>query len=155
MITDVKCQAQYLTHSKRATVGVTVIAAVVVGLAPNCTRGRGLRATPGALQPASHPGQPRSDSTLSTHQGASSFLPAEPPPPSASRRSFPSCDSRPAPGPFPRTPPFRPARRGHTLRLPFSCSRCHGSPASTWCWPPYPTTTQTHSVTPSNTAGPS
>lgn len=129
MITDVKCQAQYLTHSKRATVGVTVIAAVVVGLAPNCTRGRGLRATPGALQPASHPGPPRSDSPLSTHQGASSFLPAEPPPPSASRRSFPSCDSRPAPGPFPRTPPFRPARRvtrsgyhflalGTTVRLP-------------------------------------
>lgn len=37
--------------------------------------------------------------------------------------------------PFPRKLQFRPARRVTRSELPFSCSQCHGSPASTWCPP--------------------
>lgn len=37
--------------------------------------------------------------------------------------------------PLPRKLQFLPALRVTRSELPFSCSRCHGSPASTWCPP--------------------
>ncbi|KAL0604806.1 Zinc finger matrin-type protein 1 [Plecturocebus cupreus] len=46
---------------------------------------------------------------------------------------------RSAPGPFPVHLNFAPPTEVTRSKLPFSCSRCHGSPASTWCRPPRPT----------------
>lgn len=55
-------------------------------------------------------------------------------PPSHSSQQDPLTITRSASTrPFPRKLQFRPACRVTRSELPFSCSRCHGSPASTWC----------------------
>lgn len=46
--------------------------------------------------------------------------------------------SRQAPSRCASIPPPAGVTRGNGKKLPSSCSRCHGSPASTWCRPPCP-----------------
>lgn len=132
---------------------VAVITIVVVSLAHSCTPAVG--EVPELLQrlpTGFRPGTPLSGSPYSTHQAASfSFLQRNHHPRRFIGGAFPKCAPRRAP--FPRTPTFRPAREVTRSDLPFSCSPCLGSSASTWCQPPYLASPQTHSATPSNTAG--
>lgn len=78
-------------------------------------------------QPASGRGRARSGSPFSNPQAASAFLLRNHSPPRAQRRA-----------PSPQCLYCAPLAEVTRSELPFSCSRCHDSPASTWCRPPTP-----------------
>lgn len=113
-------------------------------------RGGGPRAAPAALPPASGPGRPR----------VTLFSPPtkQPPPPSSCGithlagligRPFPKC--APCWTPSPESPHSAPPVEITRYELPFSCSRCHGSSASTWCRPPHLASPQDYWATPPDT----
>lgn len=149
-----KRSAQSLTPRKRAKVVVAGATLAAVSPAHSCALAVGevpelLQRPPTGIRP----GAPLSGSPYSTHQAASfSFLRRNHHPRRFIGGPFPKRAPRRAP--FPRTPTFRPAREVTRSDLPFSCSPCLGSSASTWCQPPYLASPQTHSATPSNTAAP-
>lgn len=135
----------------------TVLTVAAVGLAHSCSaarrRGEGSPSHSSGPPTGPGPGTPPEGRCPLSPPTCASCLQRNHLLPELKGGHFPNCAPRRTPSPerLYSAPPAEVTRS----KLPFSCFQCHGSPASTWCRKPQPTSPQAHSATPSNKVQPS